>query len=228
MVRIIFGKFLVLAGILLIGISSCSKKDAENTALEMGYSYFPTDSGIVKMYQVDSISYNDNTQKVDTFQFILKEEFAGLANSGGNENHRIIKRSVQFPNTQSWEPRSSTFVLVTAQNLQQVTENQRIIKLVFPVGQVQSWNGNAYNSLGRRNFTWQKVFASHLVLDSIYSPSLSVLEANINNFVEEVFTSSTYAKNIGLIEYQDTNLNKQSSGINGYKIHYKLITCIKP
>ncbi len=228
MVRIRFGKFLVIASLLVIGISSCSKKEVEVTALEMGYSYFPIDSGIVKIYQVDSISYNDNTQKIDTFQFILKEEFAGIAQSEGEENHRIIKRSVQFPNTQSWEPRSSTFVLATAQNLQQVIENQRIIKLVFPVGQAQSWNGNAYNSLGRRNFTWQKVFASHPVFDSIYSPSLSVLEANINNFVEEVFTSSTYAKNIGLIEFQHTNLNKQASGINGYKIHYKLITYIKP
>jgi hypothetical protein len=209
-------------------LQSCTKTETREEMLDMGYAYFPTDSAWVKIYRVDSISFSDNTQSSDTFQFLLKEEFIGSTQASGIDNHRIIKRSVQFPNIPAWEPRSSHFVLTTAQNLQQVIDNQRIVKLVFPIGKVQSWNGNSYNSLGKRNFYWENLFVTHAVSDTVYAPSVTVIEAKINNFVEEVFISSTYAKGVGLIEFKTTNLSIQTSGISGYKIHQKLIDYKKP
>ncbi|MCG9881650.1 MAG: hypothetical protein MH472_13720 [Bacteroidia bacterium] len=219
--------FIILSSLLLT-IYSCSKSDSKEETLEMGYEYFPIDSGIVKIFLVDSISYNDNTQKIDTFQFLLKEEFLGFTDGQGLESHKIIRRSVLFPNKQNWESRISFFFLKTTNNLQMVEDNQRQVKMIFPIGNIQTWNGNSLNNLGRRNFQWQNLYATKLVADSINLPTVSVLEANVNNLIEEIFIRSTYAKNIGLVEFTNNNLNIQSSGTSGYKVSQKLISFSKP
>lgn len=212
----------------IVGFISCSDKEMPQLPVELGQEYFPLDSGIVKIYQVDSISYNDNTQKIDTFQFLLKEEFLGYTNTQGSEQHKIIKRSALFPGGQIWLPRTSLFVLATSINLQVVEDNQRIVKMVFPVGNVQSWNGNSLNNLGRRNFQWQNLYVNKLVADSISKPTISVLEANVTNLIEEIFIRSTYAKNIGLVEFTNNNLNIQSTGVSGYKVYQKLLSFYRP
>jgi len=209
-------------------LSSCQKTEIAEETIDLGYDYFPTDSAWERIYLVDSIYFNDNNQSSDTFQFLLKEEFAGLANGAGLESHRIVKQQVQFPNQQNWEARGSYFVLKTNQNLQQVVDNQRIIKLVFPIGNVQSWNGNAYNAQGRRNFIWQNMKVNHAIFDTSYTNSITVLEAQINNLIEEILIRSTYVKHLGLVEFTNNNLNIQTTGVSGYKIRQRLISYAKP
>jgi hypothetical protein len=217
------GLFSLLALALLL-VSACQQKEPIDKVQDLGYDYFPSEINWEKTYLVDSIFFNDNTQSSDTFQFILKEETAGFEQAAGLEKHQVLKRSAQFSATQNWEPRSSIFVLKTAQNLQWVEDNQRIIKLVFPIDNIQSWNGNALNAQGRRNFIWQKLNSNHVVLGTNYTETITVLEARINNLIEEILISSTYAKNIGLIDYTNNQLNFQTSGISGYKVRQQLIS----
>jgi hypothetical protein len=202
---------------------SCAKKEATDEILDLGYNYFPTDSGSVKIYAVDSISYNDNTQSIDTFHFLLKEQVGGVITGQNLAKHIEIIKSVQFDSTSVWQPRNSSFVLITENNFQLLDENVRTVKLVFPIGNVLNWNGNQFNNKGKRNFLLQNIGSTYKLKDSSFQNCIIVQEALANNVIEEILIKSVYCKNIGLIEFTNNYINTQSAGKSGYKVHQKII-----
>ncbi|MFY8190057.1 MAG: hypothetical protein ACOVK9_03760, partial [Bacteroidia bacterium] len=87
---------------------------------------------------------------------------------------------------------------------------------------------NAYKAQGRRNFIWQNMKVTHPIFDTSYANSITVLEAQINNLIEEILIRSTYVKHLGLVEFTNNNLNIQTTGVSGYKIRQRLISYTKP
>lgn len=219
-----------LAALLLIGFSACKTNgdDMDVPNYENGSKYYPLDSGIVRIYQVDSIAFNDNSGTIDTFRFMLQEEIAGNINGQFLEPHVVIKRSIKKELTDIWEPRASLFVLRTPNNLQVVEENNRYVKLVFPLGNTNTWNGNMFNNLGRRSYLLQFKEKTFNNGDTSYSDCAQIQEANIKNAIEEVFVRSVYAANVGLVNYTNIYLNTQTSGTSGYAIRQKIIFFYKP
>lgn len=216
--------------LLLIGFSACKTNadDLDVPNYENGSKYYPLDSGIIRHYQVDSIAYDDNTGAIDTFRFVLEEEIIGTIVGQFQEPHWVIKRSVKKELSQIWEPRASLFVLGTPNNLQVVEENNRFVKLVFPLGNTNTWNGNMYNNLGRRNYLLQFKEQAFTLEDTSFIDCAQIQEANIKNAIEEVFVRSVYAANIGLVDFTNIYLNTQTSGTSGYAIRQKLIYFNKP
>jgi hypothetical protein len=219
-----------LATLLLIGFSACktSGDDMDVPNYEDGSKYYPLDSGMVRLYQVDSIAFDDNAGTIDTFRFVLEEEIIGTINGQFNEPHVVIKRSVKKEMSQIWEPRASLFALRTPNNLQVVEENNRFVKLVFPLGNTNTWNGNMFNNLGRRNYLFQFKEKSFSNGDTSFFDCTQIQEANIKNAIEEVFVRSVYAANIGLVDFTNIYLNTQTSGTSGFAIRQKLIYSYKP
>jgi hypothetical protein len=213
---------------LVLTLHACSKNNSAEAQPDLGLAYFPLDSGWVKVYSVDSISFNDNTETIDTFHFMLKETFAGIISGQELNAHREVKREVLKDSSEIWEPRTSIFITQDKNTLQWVEENTRFVKLIFPIGTAQSWNGNAYNSLGRKNYQWQNLYANFNNGDTLFSNCISVLEAQTNNLIEEILIRNVYAKNLGLIDRTNTNINTQSNKKSGYKIRQKLKSFTRP
>ncbi len=214
---------LVVFVLLLGAITACKKSAPTNNSINLGYSFFPIDSGIVKYYAVDSIAYSDITHSSDTFHFILKEEFAGLISGQTFQYHREILRSVRTDTSQNWHARTSVFVIVNSNNLEWLEDNIRQVKLAFPIGNVLSWNGNQSNNLGRKTFLLQNIHQAFNNGDTEFNDCVAVQESLANNAIEEILIKSVYSNGIGLIDFTNNNLNTQVTGVSGYKIHQKLI-----
>jgi hypothetical protein len=219
-----------LAALLLIGFNACKTNgdDMDVPNYEDGSKYYPLDSGMVRLYLVDSIAFDDNAGTIDTFRFVLEEEIIGNIYGQFQEPHVVIKRSVKKEMSQIWEPRASLFVLRTPNNLQVVEENNRFVKLVFPLGNANTWNGNMFNNLGRRNYLLQFKEQAIITADMAFTDCAQIQEANIKNAIEEVFVRSVYAANVGLVDYTNIYLNTQTSGTSGYAIRQKIIFFYKP
>ncbi len=217
----------LLPFVLCFALFSC-KKGNEPPVYDLGYSYFPLDSGFTWLYWVDSISYNDNTQKTDTFHFMLKERIGGLVLDQSLKNHFILERNVRKNDTSNWEPRSNGYLYRTGNTLQRVEENTRIVKLLFPIGNVLNWNGNMYNNSGWKSFSMQSIGSNFNNGDTLFSNTLTVQEDLANNAIEEILIKSVYAKEVGLVDFTHTNINTQVNGKSGYKVRQKLISFIKP
>ncbi len=215
------------ACLVLLFSNSC-KTNGDDRVIppSLGYEYFPLEKGLTRIYQVDSIAYDDNTGRIDTFQFYIKEIVSETILGQTETNaHTEILRYASADTNGIWQPRSGNFALQTPNNLQVVEDNIRYVKLTFPLGNIASWNGNMYNSLGRRTFLFQKKdFFYTLESGMSFSNCAQIQEANINNAIEEIFVKSIYAENIGLIEFTSININTQGVKKSGFSFKQVLIS----
>jgi hypothetical protein len=220
-------KYAFICYMFILIAASCTKNETI-TYSNLGYAYFPIDSGWVKTYTVDSIAYNDNDQSVDTFHFLLQERFLGNIVGIEGEYYREIERLVQTDTNKIWEPRNSYFVSKTNNNVQVIDENIRVVKMVFPIGNVLSWNGNQYNNLGRRTFFLQNIYAPFNNGDTTFGKCITIQEALANNAIEEILVKNVYQDGIGLVDATNNYVNTQIAGKSGYKVRQKLISYKHP
>jgi hypothetical protein len=212
--------------VLLFSISCKTNRDDRIALPSLGYEYFPLEKGLTRIYQVDSIAYDDNTDRIDTFQFFIKEIVSGgiLGQTEPKQPTEIL-RYASKDTSQIWTPRTSLFALKSANNLQVIEDNIGYVKLTFPLGNVSSWNGNMFNSLGRRTFLFQKKdFFYALESGMSFLKCAQIQEANINNAIEEIFAKSIYAENIGLVEFTSININTQGVKRKGFSVKQVLIS----
>jgi hypothetical protein len=207
---------------------SCSKDEPTDELIDLGYNYYPLDSGWIRIYQVDSISFNDNTQTIDTFRFTLIENTSGKITGQDLAGHQIINRLVQTDTSAKIQNRSSLFVVSTSNNLQVIEDNLRIVKLVFPLGNVSTWNGNMMNNNGRKTFALQNIGASFTNNDTTFKNCITVQEAQTNNLIEEILIKSVYCKNLGLVDFTNNYINTQQTGKSGYKVRQQLKYYYRP
>jgi len=213
--------FLLLIGLISI-ISSCKKE--EQITEEFGYHYLLLDSGIVNIYRFDSIAFDDNKESIDTFNYYLKEVYSGYLINQNNEKIQIIERLVSKNDTNNWIQRESAFSELKQKTYERIDQNQRRIKLVFPLKQNAIWNGNAYNDLGKINYLLSPVFDKKVYSGIIFTDVIEVQEANQVNFIETLKEKSAYSKNIGLVYYESTKLSTQSNKTSGYSLKITLIS----
>jgi len=86
-----FQPLLTLFFCTLLLVTSCSKEESDSgTDRKTGYSYFPVDSGIVRIYQIDSIYWDEFTGINDTVSYRIKEVIAGtFTDNAGRKSQRI-------------------------------------------------------------------------------------------------------------------------------------------
>ena len=67
-----------LAITLIFFFSSCEKEDSSTAIPEdLTMQYFPSDSGLTRYYEIDSVFWDAFTQTRDTVKYDLKEVIAG-------------------------------------------------------------------------------------------------------------------------------------------------------
>ena len=207
-------------------VFACKTNDnQDDLLLSQGYEYFPLTTGLSRIYQVDSIAFDDNDGSIDTFQFFYKElvDAKVLGQTETNQHTTILRFATQDTN-KAWLPRASAFALQTNQNLQLFDDNIRYVKLTFPLGNIGTWNGNMYNSLGRRNYVYQGNNFSYTTPNGWrFDQCVQIQEANIKNAIEEIVVRSLYAPQIGLVQYSHTNINTQGTSKSGYILKQSLI-----
>ena len=148
---------LFLLVVIASGIFSC-KKDGK--VPNMGYNYFPDKQGMYVVYDVDSFYYDDFNDVVDTTKFLLKEKIESIYTDNQGRPTIRLERYVKYYDTlvpyssMPWTLRDIWAENKTASTTEKVEENQRYIKLAFPVKEAQTWDGNAQNNLGADNYSY--------------------------------------------------------------------------
>lgn len=213
-------KYVCLFFLILLVIVSC-KKDAPVTQPDYGYNYFPTDIKKYVVYDVDSIVHNDFTNTVDTFKYQIKEyiESSFIDNSGRNtlRLERYIKNhNDTIPYSAiSWTLKDVWYTNRTNTTAEKVEENQRYVKLIFPVAAKNKWNGNAYNTLGEQTYTYDDVNTPRTIGTLSFDSTLFVTQLNTENLIEKKYYTEIYAKNVGMVYKQiiDVQANNIVSGV---------------
>jgi hypothetical protein len=194
-------KYLYIAFIALI-LLSCKRKEE---TYDLGGDYFPMRSiGSYIIYDVERIIYQASGK--DTNRYQLKEEAGDTAWLNGKLYYKIL-RYIRSDTSESWPSSPDSVWYQYNNNVQAVkTENNRsFIKLVFPVEENKTWNGNGLNIYSSDNYTMEDVGRSYTAAGHYFPTTLKVVQQDDTSAVHQDQRYEVYAKGIGLIDkYSNT------------------------
>ena len=208
---IIFFLFFVFC----MGFFSC-KKD-KSVGLDFGYNYFPDKVGSYVIYDVDSFYYDDFFFRTDTSKFQIKEKIHSIYLD--NQNRPTIrleryykKYDVNIPyNLIPWQLIDVWVENKLDSHAEKVEENVRFVKLVFPIKESQTWNGNAQNTLADWTYSYDFFDQARWVGGIHFDSVLQVNQYDDKGkFIQQrqLYTEK-YARNVGLVYKQVIDIKSQ-------------------
>ena len=203
----------------IIGCVSCKRNNDSVPALT-GVEYFPTDIGRYWIYSVHEIKYNLNI--TDT-TYNRKD----VINNAFISNNTLIYELYRFykPTTAvDWpiQP-DSVWTLSTNQNQIAIKENNiEFIRLVFPLSNGKTWDGNSKNINGPDLYEATNFEQPYTSGTKYYSATVNVNEKHTLNFVFKDYRNRIYAKNIGMVykKYDQVTYNTDPANIGLQKIDF--------
>lgn len=190
--------------IVLVVIFSC-KKDKEDP-VDFKYEYTPTTIGQYVVYDVMEVFHDDAVLIHDTIYYKLKEKIeSSFTDDQGRPSLRIERFKLDTASG-NWEISDVWHSTRTTTRYEKVEEDERFIRLVFPVKEGTEWNGNAYNSLDEWEYENTDVDVARSYNGLNFSNTTRVEHINEFNFVQRIYSFEVYAKHIGLVSKYYKNL----------------------
>ena len=97
-----------------------------------------------------------------------------------------------------------------------VEEDIRFTKLIFPVNDDAIWNGNAQNTIGEWDYTYDYIDKTEIINGTKFDDVLLVIQRkDKNNMLHREYFIEKYAKNVGLVyrEIRDLYSNNIIAGV---------------
>lgn len=136
--------FLVLITLLTITAISCRKGSEDKYAADSIDAWFPLEKGHYIIYDVDSTIWDDfNKVMIEKHYQIRYTVTDTFTDAQGRISHRI-ETYIRTRPIDAWKHHNVQYVTNTYGALEQVYNNQRFIKLIFPIVDGSHWDGNAY------------------------------------------------------------------------------------
>lgn len=183
---------------ILLGLVSC-KPDADYPATDTGSDFYPNKTGYYIIYDVDSTFYDDFTHTVSHDTFQIKEIIESQFTDQQNRDARRIERWYKWNDTTDWILKDIWYSVKNPYRVERVEENERYVRLVFPVSDYSSWNGNAMNDLEYQKYEYDNVYDKFTVNNMVFDSTCKVKQAASSNLIDEKLQYEIYAKNVGLI-----------------------------
>ncbi|MEM9921756.1 MAG: hypothetical protein AAF990_26875 [Bacteroidota bacterium] len=201
---------------LLLSLLACNENtNVEDFEVDPKFEYFPLEVGKYLIYQVDSVVYDTLVNGIvvnETTSFVRERITDTLRDNSGRLVYRI-ERSYRAQDTLPWEIRDIWVSLRTNDQAERVEENLRFIKMVFPLIDGVSWNGNLFidetTSIPIAGesveifkdwfYEVRGVDQAEQIGDQSYDNITTIVQADSENLIELRFAQEKYARGIGLV-----------------------------
>jgi len=210
---------------------SCTRTTEEFTTPHL-YEYFPVQIGKYITYRLDSTVFINFGSVAAVHSYQEKQVIdAKIPDGLGRDTYRILRFLRDTAGTQPWISAGSYFITPTDSVIEVNENNLRIIKLVVPITQDNTWKGNRYlpddayaplysfNNDFRMNdwdYTYSSIDGSLTAQGQTYNDVITVdgIDMSFNADVENAsvldpntiayvnYLRERYAKGLGLITQQ--------------------------
>jgi hypothetical protein len=191
---------------------SCNKQEETNFP-EMDYSYFPLGKGAWISYDVTEITIDKASELYDTNYYHIKEIIdTGYVDSLSLKSFKV-KRYVRVSSTEQWAIKDIWSVNLTEKSAEKTEENVRFVKLRFPAKINLTWNGNIYNNFDAQQYEITGIDEPQQILGFSFDSVLTVTQKADSNIIKKEYHVEKYAKNLGLIYKEQTDISSQEVDI---------------
>lgn len=190
---------------------ACTKKEVgiDSTAT-LGLDYYPLTAGKFVIYQVDSTVFTEIPKDTINYNYQLKEVIAdNFTDATGALTHRLeryVRTKTGSSNYTAWRLFDVWAIRATNAAIEIQESNVRYTRLTFPVQKNSIWNGNAANTLGSQDFSYDYVNQAETIDSSSLTAVAKVIESDNVNLIEAHQSFKKYAKGVGLVYAEHNNV----------------------
>jgi hypothetical protein len=199
-------KLLSIAALnLTILLGSCTKKQVKSDDSILGLDYYPTNKGKYVVYDVDSTVYVQLTKDTLTYKYRVKEKITdSFTDNEGKQALRMERYVKKYNPNKSydsipWTIKEVWMVNADNKSVQVVESNVRYTKLIFPVQENATWNGNANNTLGDWDYSYNYIEKTEVINKNKIESVLMVRQKLYSTGISYQSYAEKYAKGIGLV-----------------------------
>ncbi len=181
----------------LILIINFSCDPEEYSEVKSYQDYFPIEIQKEKKFLVTNIIHNSFGKDTSSYYLkeIITESFIDLE---GDTAYRI-QRYWRTDTTQTYEIKDVWVVKKSENSIQQLEENIRFTKLIFPINKNSFWNGNAFNNLGYQEYSVQSIHTDFNLNDLTFDSCVSINQNYKSNLLEYENSQEIYSLGLGLV-----------------------------
>lgn len=182
---------------LLAVLPGCESDDA--IPPDAGARYFPIGRGVYQIYTVEEVHYAGAASPLKLTYELLTEVVDSFPSAGGTYTY-VIHRSKRVMNSEDWQLLDTWSVRRDGNSIILSEGNTAYVKLRFPLKEGNTWNGNAFNSLGEDQYTLRHVRQPFQANDFSFSSTVTVeQEFNEDRIVFRDERKEVYAEDVGLV-----------------------------
>lgn len=222
--------------ILIIVLVGCEKQTIDLN-FESIENYFPIKRGSAITYRYDSTSYTGTNNAKSTNTYYVRDVLDSSITDNLGKTNFLFKRSIRNKlDTTKWELLTTYRVTIDSNTIYLTENNLRFIKLVTPIREGYSWDGNSFINTNENTgldffegweYTYGKPNETIIINTIPFVSSLTVFQKNdtIGNpsdrkqFSSILFSKEIYAKDVGLVYKEflkETWQPSNSNNPNGY------------
>jgi hypothetical protein len=172
---------------------------------------------------VDSTVWDNFNNVVIKYNYQVKMLVDSSFEDSSGRTNFYWKKYVKTDST-SWNFANNYAITKTIDRLEILQENERFIKLIFPVTVGEEWNSNAMNTQQSTEAQYTEVDYETQILNQDYDSCAMVTYEEEVNLIQEFIHQEIYARNRGMIYKKQTHKLSQTTGIQGYSVEYKLMS----
>lgn len=195
---------------------SCKKK-VENPP-DVGYDYAPLTIGKYIVYDVDSTVYDDNNKDTTYYKYRIKEKLEeNFTDNQGRSAIKLVRYIKKYIDTVGydnipWTHKDVWNCIKTSTTFEVVEEDLRFTKLIFPVKENATWNGNAQNSMEEWEYSYVYIDRTENINGTIFDNVLYVEQKDdkSKNVIHRQYFIEKYAKDVGLVYREMKDLYSQT------------------
>ena len=198
----------------LIIIIACEDNIISPSVKNESYkSFYPVKTGNEFIYNITQIEIDEPSNYYDTSIYQVKEVFSKYFIDNAGDTAIIIDRYYRESETDTWQKVDVWYANLYDNELQVIEENQRIVKLKNPIELHIEWDGNKYNQLDTLKeymFHINRI-ATEEVNNQFFDSTITVIQRYDSSLIEKNIHKELYAKNIGLVYKEKSNINSQNT-----------------
>ena len=175
-------------------------------------SYFPVHENDSSEFQVFEIQHTSLGS--DTLQYFLKEVTKNPYIDGEGDIAFQLHRYWKQDSTENYQIKDVWSIKKTVSSVEQVEENIRFVKMIFPLDEFSYWDGNLFNQLGEQEYAVNNIHTPYnmfgLMLDSV----VEITHEFNANLLEYDKAIEIYALHKGLVYKEEINLSINNGNIS--------------
>ena len=211
-------------------IFSCREDDADSPETRiLGKEYVSLKIGQETVFQIDSTIYDEFTGRVKLISLQQRLVVASSENDQANREAFIVEIYNRSDDTLPWLLNRVTRRTLIEFRYEILDNNVIKVPLVFPVELGKIWNSNVLNSFSEKQFEFTKVNDTHSNGTLQYDSTITVLQAEDFNLIEQRLEREVHAIGIGLVFREHKEIETELNGDirSGFEVTKRLISFSK-